>query len=545
MGFLGIRLGLPMQSSGAAAAAVAYRPLGVTITPEFVLKYVGGFTASPNGLFSIWLRGNVGSGGANIAKPGAVQLMNKNLIGNLDAVTDDSEQDPGMNFTPDNSGAGSTCTIRLNLIDSLGVGTLGHTGGGVNTLGNYGPPSIINGAWEHYLWAYQTNLASGQKKQSLYKNGVRVLSATTDAGTGASFSVALNNNGWFINATNSILSPAWCDLAHVWFDTPASMASYLSGSAGNWSIPAGVVSKFYNAGPVDLGTDGSTPTGTQPLVFHEVRPDGVATDFSTNRGTGGTPTQIKTNTLSSKAFLSATSPSVTPDRPYLVDFMNGNTGWSAGTSSGTNTTIPSNGIPIAVGDLLVMAVMMSQDTADSAHAPVVTGWTLMPNTRKNDTTSTWYTNFVLYYKVATEAIAAGTEWSADKPTVTWSAGAAFHAASWSLWVYSSPTASITISDSKAQNNANGVGYIAPSITAASGASLLVTGCGFYDWSNQPGDVGPPSAQSLRYKRADGASVNFPYLSDEAINASGLTGTRTWQTVSATKRPNVTFSFLLI
>jgi hypothetical protein len=43
--------------------------------------------------------------------------------------------------------------------------------------------------------------------------------------------------------------------------------------------------KFINAAgdPVDLGSDGSTPTSTAPIVYQ----NGDFTNFETNQGTGG------------------------------------------------------------------------------------------------------------------------------------------------------------------------------------------------------------------------------------------------------------------
>jgi hypothetical protein len=371
MGFLGIRLGLPMQSSGAAAAAVAYRPLGVTVTNECVLKYAGGFTPSPNGLLIVGIRGNVGSGTANLTKEGVQSLMNKNFIGNINATgSTNSEENPGMNWTLDNSGAGGTCVVRANLIDATG-------GPAHNTLGVYGPPSIINSSWQLYAWAYDTNQVNGQKKQTMYKDGVRVMSATTDGGGVGAFDVGLTNNGWFINAQSAGQSSGWGDVFRVWFHTPASMTGIIEGSAGNWSIAASVLAKIFDAdgGPMDLGTDGSTLLGVQPLVFNEVRPGGVPADFVTNRGSAGNPTQIGTNTYSSTPFKAALQPYVAADRPYLVDWSSGNTGWSAGTANGTNATVPSYGIPININDKLLMMVAFSNQAADSAHAPTIAGWT--------------------------------------------------------------------------------------------------------------------------------------------------------------------------
>lgn len=39
--------------------------------------------------------------------------------------------------------------------------------------------------------------------------------------------------------------------------------------------------------PVDLGADGSTPLGVQPLIYQSVRAGVAASDFATNRGSGG------------------------------------------------------------------------------------------------------------------------------------------------------------------------------------------------------------------------------------------------------------------
>jgi|TARA_Y100000310_G_scaffold303929_1_gene342653 hypothetical protein len=46
--------------------------------------------------------------------------------------------------------------------------------------------------------------------------------------------------------------------------------------------------KFISGGsPVDLGEDGSTPTGSQPIVYFSNRDADAASAFATNRGTGG------------------------------------------------------------------------------------------------------------------------------------------------------------------------------------------------------------------------------------------------------------------
>jgi hypothetical protein len=55
--------------------------------------------------------------------------------------------------------------------------------------------------------------------------------------------------------------------------------------------------------PVDLGSDGSTPTGTAPIVYCSVREGDAASVFGTNKGSGGGLT------ITGSLALAATSPS--------------------------------------------------------------------------------------------------------------------------------------------------------------------------------------------------------------------------------------------
>jgi hypothetical protein len=63
--------------------------------------------------------------------------------------------------------------------------------------------------------------------------------------------------------------------------------------------------KFHTAAgkPANLGDDGSAPTGTAPTVYLSVRDGDTASDFATNRGTGGGMTE------NGALALAATSPS--------------------------------------------------------------------------------------------------------------------------------------------------------------------------------------------------------------------------------------------
>lgn len=65
------------------------------------------------------------------------------------------------------------------------------------------------------------------------------------------------------------------DVAEVWLD----IGTYI-----DFSVAANRNKFINNAGkPVDLGSNGSSPTGTSPILFFS----GATTDWSTNKGTGG------------------------------------------------------------------------------------------------------------------------------------------------------------------------------------------------------------------------------------------------------------------
>lgn len=83
------------------------------------------------------------------------------------------------------------------------------------------------------------------------------------------------------------------DFAQFWFAPGQSLFD------GSGDIPEATRRKFYTADlqPVDLGEDGSTPTGTAPAVFFELRPGDDIAQASVNRGTGGAFTSNGTHSI--------------------------------------------------------------------------------------------------------------------------------------------------------------------------------------------------------------------------------------------------------
>lgn len=159
---------------------------------------------------------------------------------------------------------------------------------GYNILG------LADGLWHHFAIGIDTNQSAGNKLATCSIDGVAAgeltrndLSAafTVPWASFTDFAVAARSDG-----TDEIKG----DLAEIY----VNVGSYLD------LTTAPNIAKFYAAGkPVDLGADGSTPTGLAPEVYLSVREGGAANDIATNRGTAGNFTI--TGTLS----LSATSPS--------------------------------------------------------------------------------------------------------------------------------------------------------------------------------------------------------------------------------------------
>jgi hypothetical protein len=74
-------------------------------------------------------------------------------------------------------------------------------------------------------------------------------------------------SGSLPNWLNAYIAEFWWDTSYIDLTNPANLAKFRS--------PSGK--------PVFLGSDGSLPTGTAPLLYFS----GDSTDFPTNRGTGG------------------------------------------------------------------------------------------------------------------------------------------------------------------------------------------------------------------------------------------------------------------
>jgi hypothetical protein len=142
--------------------------------------------------------------------------------------------------------------------------------------------SIVAGAWNHILFNYDGSGGSF----NLYIN---------DSDDGATPSIATYGTAkctpsdWYIGSNAGsekfpgYMFDFWLAFADLDFSVEANRRKFISASGL----------------PVDLGADGSTPTGSQPIIFQHLADGAAASTFGNNLGYGGGMTI--TGTLTSTA----------------------------------------------------------------------------------------------------------------------------------------------------------------------------------------------------------------------------------------------------
>ncbi|WP_374374491.1 hypothetical protein [Dongia sp.] len=136
--------------------------------------------------------------------------------------------------------------------------------------------------WVPVFVSWKTDLPAGEKIVQIYRADQDVVGAVDDYGP--SFNAQLGSDPIRIFAD----TPYDGDIAELWFDDSFIDFSILANRR-----------KFMNdeGKPIDLGADGSLPTGNAPLIYLSVRPGDTAADFLVNRGTGNNFTQSGVLTL--------------------------------------------------------------------------------------------------------------------------------------------------------------------------------------------------------------------------------------------------------
>jgi hypothetical protein len=146
----------------------------------------------------------------------------------------------------------------------------GTAGGdfGFETVNSY----TASAAWLHILASWSTNFSAGNKLSHLYINNTsdKTVIYDTDPGFIIDYTVADNSVGANTAAGSK-------------FNGCMSEVYFAPGQFLDFSVQANREKFILGGKPVSLGADGSTPTGTAPILYLK----NPAASFGTNSGTGG------------------------------------------------------------------------------------------------------------------------------------------------------------------------------------------------------------------------------------------------------------------
>jgi hypothetical protein len=133
------------------------------------------------------------------------------------------------------------------------------------------------GVWQNQIWSLDINANPTVGK--VYIDGVDASGSGAGGAGGGAFTMDGLPFSIGSSTTGGRLLTAYT--ADLWIAPNQSLLV-------DGDIPPETIAKFIKDGkPVDLGSDGSTPTGTSPAIFLHIDADGDPADFATNRGTGG------------------------------------------------------------------------------------------------------------------------------------------------------------------------------------------------------------------------------------------------------------------
>ena len=142
--------------------------------------------------------------------------------------------------------------------------------------------------WHHLLLSWNTNFAADSKICHMYVDDAEVYSAASD--DFGAMTLPYGENDWGVSNTIVRTSSAYIDggVSHMWFDD-----SFI-----DLSVKANR-RKFITSThrPVNLGSIGELPTGSQPVIYLR----GTGTGFTVNSGSGGNFTATGTLTTPSNS----------------------------------------------------------------------------------------------------------------------------------------------------------------------------------------------------------------------------------------------------
>jgi hypothetical protein len=218
-----------------SASLCGYQPVPIHFDGSSWQKRGGALTSIANSkslTFSVWFRSStIGDYGRILSSPA---LMSGGL---------------SINFNVDG-------TLSIKAQDSTGT----------DTINTYVDTVVEDGQWHHVVASFDG--AAGI--WGLYLDGISTGVTYTLPNTNSKF--IMSDWGIGVDPQNN-WSPFNGDMADLWVD----FGTYI-----DLSNPANRA-KFYSGGAVNLGADGSLPTGTAPEIFVS----GALAGWGTNKGTGG------------------------------------------------------------------------------------------------------------------------------------------------------------------------------------------------------------------------------------------------------------------
>jgi hypothetical protein len=210
-----------------------------------------GISSSTQGIFSCWVRFDGGDGSEQTL------LADVNVVCMVRKKTDNK--------------------VEITLWDTISSNILA-----------FNSSAITAGAtWVHILASWDTGTTP--KVSHLYVTDVSDKTVTVNAVNPAA--VLMTGSNWGVGARTGGSNKLDGCLAELYF-APGQFLDF-SNSVNR--------RKFITSGgkPVNLGADGSVPTGVAPIAYFSIRAGGAAADLATNKGTGGNMTITGTLALAS------------------------------------------------------------------------------------------------------------------------------------------------------------------------------------------------------------------------------------------------------
>jgi hypothetical protein len=407
---------------------------------------LGNVTNTAEATVAFWLRGtraNGGPGGANDIANGSgatATLNNFALFANHRSTR--CEAGSGVAGNPadgwclaplDNSPPGG----QYNFNDSEGLGAA-H---GINMTTSSPSAAFANGRWNFLIATYKRGHCA------LYNGTTPIGTCPSNISSTIVNDLANPNGAYIWNAVNGLANFGYLQdlyLSQSYIGCTGRGAPFPDCKGDNTIAPSVLARFIRDSKPVDLGPTCAGPSGAQPAICLT----GDAAAMQVNKGyatglalrqAGGGPLApgatlddspysamgIRDHEVTLKnVFFNAASYQTTCDSPN-TEAAAGCT--FAGRNGGPAIAPNSGGQPIAVGDLRVLVVVLSDNNASTDHkgtCPTTASgaWTKVMPPAPGWNTAQWLYSYVCYVKVTSpkeEDYVPGVSWTASAETRVW------------------------------------------------------------------------------------------------------------------------------